>query len=659
MGERVRNAAMLLVPMAIAVLAHAWSLNEPFLAEDFARQARIHDQADSQFSWLPSLADFQGMSFFRPLIELSFGLDFWLWGTSTTGYHVTNLVLFAAVCGLTTALSWRLVGDRFVAGVAGTLLAVSPVVSEVVVWVTGRGGMIPTIIVLGAALATLTPRRPRFLYLVPTLFLLGLFAKEWVVAFAPVLVVMRIVVTRTPHHLGLREAVRSTALLWPALVVYLLVRALVLGKFIGGYAAGGGLFSQTSRGIVIDRLDYLLALVLQTPETVVGGTARYLLAGAVLLLLAGGLLRIGKVLQAPTRVVVCICTLWIAAVTCIHLPVVIDPVEFADVRHLFPALPAMCMLFAMACAGWRAVRWWAALGLATIFAIGLVSAAEEWREAGRISETIGADARHMAAPEQVRRLELHGVPPTHGRARLGIALEVMFRPPFYPEDGTPVEVHGDLLVAHRGLRRTASFLGLLQAIRARRADTALAYFDRQRSILRPVPDPQAQFEIRGRLLATADKKYSLHCTGLQVEFAEGTTPPGPDQEVRLRGRFVEASESGEPLRFVVESLADSDAPVLSVRRDAAKSSMEMHISGPADSVYMAFAASSAAVQPIPGFGVLLVDADAPVWNGELDATGRSVSAFKIASAATRIPTMQVIVFMSSGEVLTSRCICEN
>ncbi|MEE2888773.1 MAG: hypothetical protein VX951_15190, partial [Planctomycetota bacterium] len=488
---------------------------------------------------------------------------------------------------------------------------------------------------------------------------LGLFAKEWVVAFVPILVAMRVVVTRSPHHLGLREAVRSTAFLWPALVVYLLVRALVLGKFIGGYAAGGGLFSQTSRGIVIDRLDYLLALVLQTPETVVGGTARYLLAGAVLLLLAGGLLRIGKVLQAPTRVVVCICTLWIAAVTCIHLPVVIDPVEFADARHLFPALPAMCMLLAMACTGWPAVRWWAALGLTTMFAIGLVTAAGEWREAGRISETIGADARHMAAAEQVRRLELHGIPPTHGRARLGIALEVMFQPPFYPEDGTPVEVHGDLLVAHRGLRRTASFLGLVQAMRARGADTALAYFDRQQSVLRPVPDPQAQFEIRGRLVASADKKYALHCTGLQVEFAEGATPPGPDQEVRLRGRFLESSESGQPRRFLVESLTDNDVPVFSVRRDAVESALEMQITGPADSVYMTFVANSTVTQPVPGFGVLLVDAKAPVVSGELDATGRELRPFKIGSVDSRIQTMQVVEFTPSGEVLTSRCICQD
>jgi len=108
---------------------------------------------------------------------------------------------------------------------------------------------------------------------------------------------------------------------------------------------------------------------------------------------------------------------------------------------------------------------------------------------------------------------------------------------------------------------------------------------------------------------------------------------------------------------VVESIAENADPILTVRRtptDAAK--MDMRIVGPPGSFYTVFAAVTGAVRPVPGFGLLLADATQPVLRGSLDDRGHLNATFDV---GVRLRRVQIVLFTLTGEVLMSRCVCED
>lgn len=77
-------------------------------------------------------------NYFRPLPGLSFSLDGWLWKMSPVGFHLTNILIFAATSLLLYFLVRKLFRVKPIAFVAALLFAVHPVHTEVVTWISGR-----------------------------------------------------------------------------------------------------------------------------------------------------------------------------------------------------------------------------------------------------------------------------------------------------------------------------------------------------------------------------------------------------------------------------------------------------------------------------------------------------------------------------------------
>jgi protein O-mannosyl-transferase len=187
-----------LVALFLGVLvaaAYAPVVNLSFLSDDWAI-TRLVTVPDARTNWTEILRDFytplffQDQSpFYRPLYVLSFGVDFWLYGTNPTGYHVTNLALHLLCSFFVYLLALELVPGRRggrVAVTAGAVFALHPLHPEAVTWISGRVDLICAVFYLPALLLFLRWLRSEaraYLALSLVFFALALLAKEMAVTY--------------------------------------------------------------------------------------------------------------------------------------------------------------------------------------------------------------------------------------------------------------------------------------------------------------------------------------------------------------------------------------------------------------------------------------------------------------------------------------------
>jgi predicted Zn-dependent protease len=80
--------------------------------------------------------------YFRPLISLSYFIDYAIWRTNALGYHLTNILFHGLSTLLVAAALMQLKISRVPAFVAALLFAVHPMHTESVAWISGRTDLI-------------------------------------------------------------------------------------------------------------------------------------------------------------------------------------------------------------------------------------------------------------------------------------------------------------------------------------------------------------------------------------------------------------------------------------------------------------------------------------------------------------------------------------
>ena len=90
--------------------------------------------------------------FFRPLLALSFFVDYQMWGLNPFGYHLTNVLFHAAASALVCLLAFRLSGARSAGMLAGVIFAIHPVHIESVAFISGRVDVVAAVFFLGGVL---------------------------------------------------------------------------------------------------------------------------------------------------------------------------------------------------------------------------------------------------------------------------------------------------------------------------------------------------------------------------------------------------------------------------------------------------------------------------------------------------------------------------
>lgn len=223
----------LLIPMLAAVLVFHSVTRYGFIWDDPLVLQQI-DQIRSLGDLLVP-PDVVPKFYYRPVIFLTFLLDRSLGGGQAYWFHVTVVAWHTLVTGLVYLLARQLLGKRFVleAGIAALLFAVHPVHVESVAWIAGRSDVIATAFVLVALLISRGGPAWRG-WAAGACLLVGMLSKE--VAIAGIVL------------LPARDWLLDRRLPWLryvplvlAVVVYLAMRNVGLGKVDTGIATGAGI----------------------------------------------------------------------------------------------------------------------------------------------------------------------------------------------------------------------------------------------------------------------------------------------------------------------------------------------------------------------------------------------------------------------------------
>lgn len=159
-----RCLALLLLIVAVT---HAPGLFAPFFLDDYVYVEQVHDltwhnalrlvssatldRSASSVWWTPSGA----LPFYRPVGQLSFAVDYLVWGPRPFGYHLTNTALHMICTLLVWRLALRVFGSSTCALTAAAVFALHPVHVEAVTWISGRFDLLVCVWALACILSYL------------------------------------------------------------------------------------------------------------------------------------------------------------------------------------------------------------------------------------------------------------------------------------------------------------------------------------------------------------------------------------------------------------------------------------------------------------------------------------------------------------------------
>jgi tetratricopeptide (TPR) repeat protein len=171
-------------------------------------------------------------SFFRPLISLSYALDYAVWGLRPFGFHLTNLLLHFVCCWLVYRIAQDEGLDSPYALLGALVFAAHPVHVESVAWISGRTDLLCSVFVLASFLAyrrgVREPSRWRYRAGAWVLFLLSLFSKEMAATLPLLIFCDRYLSIPSPNG-RFRAALGASLPFLVGFVLYFLVRLAVLG----------------------------------------------------------------------------------------------------------------------------------------------------------------------------------------------------------------------------------------------------------------------------------------------------------------------------------------------------------------------------------------------------------------------------------------------
>lgn len=185
----------------------------------------------------------RNLTYYRPLVTLSYQINYVLSGPDPFAFRLINLALEALAAVLVFFLALRLTDSKLAAGVAGMAFSVIPCHAESVAWISGRTDLLSVVFILTSMLLFIKSlqMKNRFhwpLALISSVFFcLALFSKEHAMML-PVLFAAYVWIfcdSEQRKKFWKHDLWKWVVLLLPPLIVYLILRKHVVGVTVDKY----------------------------------------------------------------------------------------------------------------------------------------------------------------------------------------------------------------------------------------------------------------------------------------------------------------------------------------------------------------------------------------------------------------------------------------
>ncbi len=258
----MRNRLSILLLIALGIIIYSNSFGNDFIWDD--EKFVIDNVAIRNFSRFPTYFTSSGPSSiggdnYRPLVPLSYAVDFYFWALNPMGYHLTNTALHIINAILLLFLLSRITKDYLIGLVASLFFLSHPIQTEAVTWISGRSNVLFLSFFLISFLFYLRYRKDEsrsFYFLSLFAFIAALLSKEMAASLPFIFILFDYSYGKILPKIALRRYIPF----FVALLAYVALRWEVTGRF-GQCAYLTGSFYATALTMVRVVAHYLRLLV--------------------------------------------------------------------------------------------------------------------------------------------------------------------------------------------------------------------------------------------------------------------------------------------------------------------------------------------------------------------------------------------------------------
>jgi len=338
---------------------------------------------------------------YRPVRNLTHMIEYQVYGLSTWGYHLTNLVLHALACFLLFLLARRM-GLGPWASLAGMMVfAVHPLHTEAVTYISGRRDVLYSLFFVAGMLCYVAGVQQKKWWL-PVLALgmyaLSIFSKEMGITLPAVLYLWEVLVNRRGEGwarrlwLPVREQPLFWGIIWAGALGFFLFRGVILPRTFQPTWWGGDPAVNFATVAAV-HLRYLAVQVLPVdlladyskeafPLATGPGDPRAL-AGALVVLMTFGVA--AGTLRRHPLVAFSLMAYWVLLLPVSH---VIPHHELAAEHHLYLPSAFLCFALGVGCVHLGRLRAWAGPAACAALCVPLVALTIARNEVWRTEETL-------------------------------------------------------------------------------------------------------------------------------------------------------------------------------------------------------------------------------------------------------------------------------
>ena len=249
-------------------LTHIGSLSEWFTSYDsiaLIETSRITSLGDIYTIFttplLSSTTYVESGLFYRPVVNIIYGVEYWVWGLDPFGYHLTNLLLHGLASGLVVLTIYSLTGSRSTGSLTGILFAIHPLSIDTVPAISRRQDILLAVfglLTLWLLVEGYRREDSRLRTLAVVAYGLALFSKETAIVVGPLAFLWVLFQQQSLRDVkAYLQAFYTVSPLAVVAILYLIIRLVVL-KGVGGYTHDPPLAQ-----ILLFPVEYMLSLTYQ------------------------------------------------------------------------------------------------------------------------------------------------------------------------------------------------------------------------------------------------------------------------------------------------------------------------------------------------------------------------------------------------------------